>query len=253
MSRLIKMIAALSIFLTLVSNPGIAQASAYGIPIQTLTGDVTGDRQLDQITLYGTKRSPDSPYYEKLNIVVQSSPHHPVIVIPISSGGYNPYMKLCDFNGDEVEDILVGAETGGSAGISDYLLYTVKNNQPLSLPLPQPLTGEGVYKDNYMVYFKINETGKVYKMDTSHRKELYDKEGIYKNGKLLKPTSATINAFGKLEPIHAVTETQCSLIGLQRISGIYNADAIGYLVSLWKWNPHMNKWSLLFSTIEETK
>jgi len=253
--------------MTMVSNPSDAQAvnrsfistkqipdqQQYGIPIQKLTADVTGDHRLDQIVLYGTKQSADSPYYEKLSLVILSASQQQAIVIPVPSGGYNPYMKLCDLNGDEVQDILVGAETGGSSGDSDYFLYTVKNDRPAALPLPQPLTGVGVYQDNYKVKITIKETGKVCILDLSDRKALYDKVGIYKNGKLLKPTSVIINAFSKLEPIHAVSETQCSLVGLQRISGIYNADTIGYIVSLWKWNPHINKWSLLFSTIEQTK
>lgn len=225
----------------------------YGIPIQMQMADVTGDGKQDRIVLYGTKQIQSSPYFDHLSIVIHSESSELATVIPIQGGGYNPYMKLCDLNGDGVADMLIGAETGGSAGTSDYYLFTDKNNDPAALPLPQALSGSGTYMDNYIVTITIKETGKVYKLDLSDRKALYEQEGIYKNGKLVKKTDVIINGFSKLEPIHAVTETQCSLVGLQRISGIYNADTIGYLVSLWKWNHHINKWSLLFSTIEESK
>ncbi|TCZ75328.1 hypothetical protein E0485_18250 [Paenibacillus albiflavus] len=267
MNRMIRALAILMMLVMMVeTNPSDAQAvnrsfkstnqipdQQYGIPIQMLTADVTGDHGADQIVLYGIKNSPDSPYYEKLNVVVVSSNEKKITVTQVPMGGYNPYMKLCDMNGDGIADILVGAETGGSSGDSDYYLFTVKNNKSVSLPLPQPLTGVGVYQDHYLVQITIKETGKVYTLDLSHRKALYDREGIYKNGKLLKPVNVSINAFSKLEPIHAVNETQCSLVGIQRMSGIYNADTIGYIVSLWKWNSYLNNWSLMFASVEPSK
>lgn len=225
----------------------------YGVPIQTIQADVTGNQRPDVVALFGTKKEQGSPYYTSLSVVVQSAGAHQVMVIPVKEGGYNPYIKLCDLNGDGVLDILVGAETGGSAGTSNYYIYTVNHERIMSMPTPQPIAASGAYLNHYKAQIKLGEKGKEIILDLRDRKELYDKEGIYKNGKLLKPTSVLINGFSKLEPTKSGTDTQCSLVGLQRISGIYNADTIGYVTSLWKWNPSMNKWTSLFVTKEPVK
>lgn len=233
--------------------PSVQIDPKYGVPIQTQHADVTGDQRPDVVALFGTKQEQDSPYYNSLSVVVQSAGAHQVMVIPVKEGGYNPYFKLCDLSGDGVLDILVGAETGGSAGTSNYFIYTVNRGQIMSLPTPQPIAATGSYLNHYKAMIKLGEKGKEVILDLRDRKELYDQEGIYKNGKLLKPVKVLVNDFSKLEPTRSGTDTQCSLVGLQRMSGIYNADTIGYVVSLWKWNPSMNKWSSLFVTVESVQ
>lgn len=75
--------------------------------------DVTGDGVLDQVALAGTKMDMNSPYYDKLFIVV-TSPGQTQVVIPLQ-GGYNPNMQFCDFIGEKLPQIYVSAENGEAA------------------------------------------------------------------------------------------------------------------------------------------
>ena len=210
--------------------------------------DVTGDHILDRISLYGQKYNPDTAYYKQLVVEVadRTQPKPAIITLP---GGYNPTMQFCDFNGDNAADIYVSAETGGSAGTSDFYLYTDLNNIPKQLPVPQPLEISGQFQDQYQVSISIKESNKTFTLDLSERKNQYDQAGYYRNGKLITPTNVLPNAYTVLRPVRLSHDGVCSLYGIQRIAGFYNADTIAYVTSLWKW--HTNHWMLLETAVRK--
>ncbi|SDO02111.1 hypothetical protein SAMN04487897_107102 [Paenibacillus sp. yr247] len=216
--------------------------------IQTREIDVTGDRKPDTVSLVGMKMDNNSPYYDKLFIVV-SGPAQTQVVIPLQ-GGYNPQMQFCDFISDKLPQIYVSAETGGSGGLSNYYIYSLKNNVPTAIPLPAPLHVKATFKKNYVVKMKIEETGKSFKVDIKDRKDDYEKFGVYKNGKVAKPIIVNVNDYGLLKPIDEDRDGICELMGAQRISGISNADTLGYATSVWKWQK--GKWILKHSSIVKT-
>ncbi|NEW07501.1 hypothetical protein GK047_15960 [Paenibacillus sp. SYP-B3998] len=215
--------------------------------LQTREIDVTGDGKPDHVALVGTKLDSSSPYYAKLSIVVSGQGQNPV-VIPLK-GGYNPQIVFCDFNGDKLPEIYVAAETGGSGGLSTYYLYSLKNNVPTAIPLPTPLHVDAMFKNNYVVKLKIKETGKSYKIDLKDKKADYDQFGVYKSGKLIKPIIVDVHPYGMLAPIDIEHDGVCELKGVQRISGIANADTIAYVTSIWKWKD--GKWVLKDSSINK--
>ncbi|MEW9699349.1 hypothetical protein [Paenibacillus sp. SI8] len=227
--------------------PPVGPNASQGQLLQTREIDVTGDGKPDNVALFGTKQDNASPYFTKLFIVV-SGPSQTQVVIPLE-GGYNPQLGFCDVNGDRVPEIYVSAETGGSGGLSYYYLYTLKNNVPTAIPLPDPLHVQATFKNNYVVKLKIGETGKSYKIDIKDKKADYDRFGVYKNGRLIKPIIVDVNPYGLLQPIDTNGDGVCELKGIQRITGIANADTIGYVTSLWKWEN--GKWVLRESTIQK--
>jgi hypothetical protein len=209
--------------------------------------DVTGDHVRDQVSLLGEKFSPDTVYYKQLYVeVVDQATQRPSVIE--LQGGYNPKLEFCDFNGDKVSDIYVSAETGGSAGTSDYYLYTALNNKPKALPVPQPLTISGQFHDHYLVSISIKEHNMTYTLDLSNRKKTYDQAGYYKDGKLVTPTDVLPNTFSILNPVDRDRDGVCELYGVQRISGFYNADTIAYAISLWKW---YGVWKQTAGTVQE--
>ncbi len=216
--------------------------------IQAREIDVTGDGKLDSVGLVGMKLDAASPYYAKLFIVVLGQGQNQVVV-PLE-GGYNPKMSFCDFNGDKLPEIFVSAETGGSGGLSNYYLYSLKGNVPTALPLPDPLHVTSMFKSNYAVKLKVKETGKSFKVDLKDKKADYDQFGVYNNGKLIKPVIVDVHGYGLLQPMDIDRDGVCELRGVQRITGISNADTIGYVNSLWKWKD--GKWVLKNATIKKT-
>ncbi|MEC0229170.1 hypothetical protein [Paenibacillus alba] len=228
--------------------PSSPQPSQQGQLVQTREIDVTGDGKPDTVALIGSKLDPNSPYFDKLYIVVSGQGQQQV-VIPLE-GGYNPHMQFCDFIGDKLPQIYVAAETGGSGGLSYYYIYSLKNNVPTAIPLPEPLRVKSTFKKNYKVLLKIEETGKSFKIDLMDRKDDYEKFGIYKDGKVIKPLIVNVDGYGALKPIDKDRDGICELMGIQRITGIANADTIGYANSIWKWKK--GKWALKEASITQT-
>ncbi|NOV02575.1 hypothetical protein [Paenibacillus planticolens] len=228
------------------AQPG--QQGQQGQLIQTRDIDVTGDGVKDHVALVGSKLDMNSPYYDKLFIVV-SSPGQTQVVIPLQ-GGYNPNMQFCDFIGEKLPQIYVSAENGGSGGLSTFYMYSLKNNVPTAIPLPEPLRVHATFKNNYVVKMKIEATGKSFKIDIKDRKDDYEKFGVYKNGKVVKPITVSVDAYSLLMPVDKKGDGNCELKGVQRITGIANADTLGYATSVWKW--HKGRWILKESAVVKT-
>jgi hypothetical protein len=228
-------------------HPGHASPAAV---IQTQEGDVTGDKKLDTVVLKGQKMDPNSGFYDKLFIEVNNAADNKKSEVTLQ-GGYTPKMRLCDFNGDKIDDVYVSAATGGSGGYTDTYIYSFKKNKPVSLGVPTPLAITGSFEDNYVVKFIIPEQKKTVFVDVKDHKDIYDQAGIYLNNKVVKPTAAMVGAFSELRPIDADKDGICELVGIQRISGVYNADTIAYGLSLWKYDK--KKWKLMNSIVVKAK
>jgi len=219
------------------------------LTIQTDEKDVTGDRRPDHIMLLGRKIDPSSPYFKRLVILVDNKAGKTVTLIP-AIGGYNPKMQFCDFTGDKVNDILVSAETGGSGGTSDYTIASVKDGKPVKLPVPKPLDIKGQLTDGYKANITIVNTNQTVTIDLMDHKQTYDQAGVYKDGKLVKPVEVMVNGYGALKPVDIDRDGTCELVGIQRISGIANADTIAYATSVWKWDK--DHWKLLKAEVKKT-
>lgn len=228
--------------------PPPPQTTQQGQLVQTREIDVTGDGKPDTVSLIGMKSDNSSPYYDKLFITVLG-PTQTQVVIPLE-GGYNPQMDFCDFIQDKLPQIYVSAETGGSGGLSNYYIYSLKNNVPTAIPLPSPLHVKATFKKNYVVRMKIEETGKSFKIDIKDRKDDYEKFGVYKNGRVVKPIIVDVNPYNLLRAVDEDRDGVCELKGVQRITGIANADTLGYVTSVWKWKK--GKWNLKESSVAKT-
>lgn len=216
--------------------------------IQTREIDVTGDGKLDLVSLVGLKSDMNSPYYDKLFISVVGQGQAQV-VIPLE-GGYNPRMDFCDFIHDMLPQIYVTSDTGGSGGFTSNYIYSLKNNVPTNIPMPEPLHVKATFKNNYKVKMKIEETGKSFTLDISDRKEAYEQFGVYNQGKIVKPIIVNVDAYSLLKPVDVNKDGFCELKGVQRITGIANSDTLGYVTSLWRW--HKGKWQLKKAAVVPT-
>ena len=76
---------------------------------------------------------------------------------------------------------------------------------------------------------KIEETGKSFTLDIADRKDAYEQFGIYNNGKVVKPVIVSVDVYSLLKPIDVDSDGFCELKGVQRITGISNADTLGYV------------------------
>ncbi|WP_409341287.1 hypothetical protein [Paenibacillus sp. MBLB4367] len=218
--------------------------------IQRSVADVTGDGKPDSVLLLGHKLEADSPYFDHLYVAVDDPANQSYLLFQ-SEGGYAPQLAFCDVNGDKAADMLVSASTGGSGGTSDYYLFSAKDNKPVKMPLPSPLAITGSLQNGYKAKITVPETGKTYTIDLRDRKKIYDEAGVYKNGRLVKPVEVSVNAFSELKPVVIDKDGVCELSGVQRITGVANADTIAYAYSVWKWSGQ--EWRLAKAEVVKAK
>lgn len=206
-------------------------------------GDVNGDRIPDNVYLTGV-RTPNSPFIKNITLVIQDGIKGHFFRVPLSeNAGYKPRLFLGDFTGDDVSDILISIDSGGSGAIMYHYIYSFVENVPQLLfdfnSYNQEYKYEVTYLDNYRVEVVSNKNGKKYIIDISNRSEEYLREIYNENGKLKKPINGFVNPLSGLYPVDFDSDNVYELLAYQKIAGRYNADSLGYVLNTLKWNGSM--------------
>lgn len=206
--------------------------------------DVTGDGQAEKITLYGIPIEENEAFYKEIWAIITLNDGKEIRVD--YEGGYEPKLDFVDLNHDGIDDILYSSATGGSGGIYNFALHTVKQGKLEEIPLPIPLQVESAFKDGFKAIMVIPGIKKPIKIDLSDRKEQYISSGLYqKNGKLNEPTELMLDPIALFEIIEI--GEQYGLKSVRQVSGAYHADGIGRIEVKWlyengKWNPIEVQW-----------
>ncbi|MBM7583909.1 hypothetical protein JOC86_000446 [Bacillus pakistanensis] len=215
--------------------------------IDTYEVDVTGNGKPDKIVLWG-KPFPDALYYNKVwsEIITDDKKSFQIDY----EGGYEPKIEFIDFNHDGVKDLLQSSAAGGSGGLYHFTLYTLANNTLTDIGLPESLTIQAHFEDNYKASITFEDTNQSYTVDLSDRKEEYNRLGLYHNGRLNEPTELMVVPYAFFEPVKIKGKEGYGLKGNQQISGAYHADGIGFAASYWYYEN--GKWVLQKIVWEET-
>lgn len=225
-----------------LNNIVLADTSAH--TILEYRHDVTGDGKPEKITLFGIRFANNAAYYKKIwaEIAIQKGKH-----IKINyEGGYEPKLEFADLNHDGVDDILYSSATGGSGGLYNYALHTVKNAKRLEIPLPEGLQIEGSFQKNFKAVLQIPGIKKPIRLDLRSRKADYLRLGLYqKNGLLNEPTELMIDPIAFFDVVKM--DKGYGLKSYRQVSGAYHADRLGTVETLWyyengTWNPVDVQW-----------
>lgn len=210
--------------------------------------DISGDGIDEVIVLKGVPYQEDDSFLKKIFIEVAGS-NGKLYTFPLESGS-KASLLLVDLNDDGIKDIFSTVLTGGSSGVIINSLFSLKNFIHTVLPLPEPLEMEGKFLNGYKAEVKLVQTGKTYLFHLRDRMNYYKKLGFYFKGKLNEPAELTINPFNSLEPI-PLKNGKIGLLGLQRVTGVANADTIATVES--KWVYENGKWKLLGTEVMKQK
>lgn len=216
-------------------------------------GHILGSMELDTVYIKGDTLSEASGYAENMELVIlegKSSTERTIELKDIA--GYNFTVFLGDFTGDKKDDILIRGLYGGSAGLSYNLLYSYNNgNYNLIFDGAKfiedyPCNAE--YENNYKVKVSSIKLNTSYLIDISKEDKLYldliyDKDGIFK--KNVTPIVYDISA---VNPVDYGLWKYYGLVISQRIIGQSNADTLGILETLIRWD--QGKFRILSQGVE---
>ena len=157
---------------------------------------------------------------------------------PEENAGYSPAVTLADFTGDGVKEIFLGIDSGGSGAFGYYYIYGLSSGKVNTLldfsTLPGDYSAE--YSDGYKVTitytpekrnFFITLSGK----DGEYLDTLYNADGTLK-----KPTAANVSRVNNVYPFFSNTKNKFDILVLRRITGLYNADSLGYTEDFMTYN-----------------
>ncbi|NQD67074.1 hypothetical protein HP456_14255 [Bacillus haikouensis] len=211
------------------------------LTVKSYSKDVTGDGKTDKIELKAIPYSPDALFLKEVWAEITTSNGSEMRID--YEGGYEPQIKYVDLNHDGIKDMLFSTATGGSGGLYYMALHTLADNKLLNLGLPEGLTIQAQFQDNYKSVITFTDTNQSYTIDLRDRKEEYERLGIYTDGKLNEPMELIVSPLAFFEPSKIKGKTDKGLKGYQQISGAYKADGIGTAESYWYYEN--DKWNLV--------
>ncbi|WP_244440901.1 hypothetical protein [Neobacillus jeddahensis] len=203
-------------------------------------GDIDGDGVLDNVLLTAHKTA-DSPFWQQITLVIQNGRTHQdqQITLP-NNGGYNPTLFLGDFTGNKVDDILVVIDSGGSSGSIYAYVFSQMNGQMRQIFDSETFNVTYQYEVNYDNQYKATVLSKnvkeQYVLDLTYKGKEYLGEIYTPKGELKAPIEGWVNPLSGLYPIDFNRDGTNELLAYQRIAGRYNADGLGYVETVLKWN-----------------
>ena len=210
--------------------------------------DVTGDNKNDKVFIKGIPYEEGTQFLKEVILEIEAS--NGKIFKANLEDGYDPTVHYVDLNHDGIKDMFISINTGGSGGISNYFLYTLKDFSLSNLEVPEPLMINGQFLNGYKASITIQDTNQSYTFDLRNRADDYERLGLFQNGKLSEPTELMIDPYSTLKPIK-LSSNRYGLMGIQGISGAYHADRIAFVESVWEYEA--GRWNLKKTKILETK
>ncbi|PFO07484.1 spore coat protein [Bacillus sp. AFS076308] len=203
-------------------------------------GDIDGDGIKDNVYLSAVK-TPDSPFWKDITLVVQNGrTHHYDHIRFKNNAGYNPTLFLGDFTGKKGEDILVVIDTGGSAGTIYAYIFSYMNGQIRQIFDSDAFNDSYKYDVTYENQYKAKVTSyhlrEKYILDLTNKGKEYLSEIYNPQGILKAPINGWVNPLSGLYPIDFNRDNRYELEAYQRIAGRYNADSLGSVQTVLKWN-----------------
>ncbi len=226
---------------TLYQYPYVYRQPVFSRAIITAArGDVTGDGVADEVFLTGNQTS-GSPLWRNIILVIRDGKTHQERQIQLHNNiGYNPSLFLADVTGNQTEDVAVVIDTGGSGGSIYAYVFAYMNRQFRQIFNSDSFNDEFKYSVSYQNQYKASVISQrqheQYILDLTYKGRDYLNE-IYTNQGVLKaPIEGWVNPLSGLYPVDFNRDGVYELLAYQRIAGRYNADSLGYVQTVLKWN-----------------
>lgn len=217
--------------------------------LQTAIGDVDNDGKNENVALYGIKFTKGASYYKELYVVVRDEKNAKVEnSFELEFGGYVPRLILSNITAKKSCEIVVSAPTGGSGGMVDYSIWSLKNNflnEIFSREDNDGIELEGEFLPDYKAKFYFPLAEKAIITDLPRGPRAYIQAGLYDTqGNLLKNhIKPYMQGIINLLPIDTNGDGVSELLFTQKIVGLYSADTLGYVVGSLRYDGYT--WNLI--------
>lgn len=203
-------------------------------------GDLTGNGFLDTVYLTGEKTE-GSPFWQNITLNVLYQHENTLERIDLNqNAGYNPTIFLGDFTGDQVDDILVVIDTGGSGGTIYSFVFSYEQGNMRQIfnveEFNETTKYEVHYENQYQVRVISAYPNKQYILDLTYKGEEYLSEIYDDDGILIEPIEGWVDSVNGLYPIDFARDGTYELMAFQEIAGRYHADGLGYVQTVLKWD-----------------
>ncbi|WML39861.1 hypothetical protein RCG19_22280 [Neobacillus sp. OS1-2] len=243
---LLVMVSFFLLSITAITGVYAIEEKAKVITISEEKADISGDDIDEVILLKGIPYQDDDSYLKEIYLEIAGS-NGKVITFPLESGS-KASLQLTDLNHDGIKDLYASVLTGGSGGIVNNYLYSLKNFVHNNLTIPEPLEMDAKFLNGYKAEIKLLQTDKTYLFDLKDRKKYYKKLGFYYKGKLNEPTELSVNPYSSLKPFQ-LKDGNMGLKGIQRVTGVANADTIALVETTWTYEN--DQWKLLNVNVKQ--
>lgn len=210
--------------------------------IQEALMDLDGDKKKEFVTLLGKRVDGNGLYFEDIKLLIEVDKNKMGLIIPLPkeiNSGFMPKFSLIDFTGDKTPELLIELPTGGSGGIINCVVYTLKNSKAkVIFDSGQNYLAEieGYYQKGFKAEIRIKNSKISQTFDLSNSKEDLIQLGAFnKYGEVQKTNDIWLNSFGQLKAIDIDKDGTLELQTVQAIKASANYFTVGYIMSYWKW------------------
>ncbi len=152
-----------------------------------------------------------------------------------SDGGYEPRMRIADFDGDGIGEILVEAWTGEQGGRVALHVFSLAGKRPrllLNPDHPPAFPAIGWFGRGRTAEVRFPSLRRRYRLDLKGRTRAYAEAGIYEGDALLRPVRLQLSGYGRGSAERTPSGT--FLETLQVLKGISPSDSLAEVRVLWR-------------------
>ena len=213
-----------------------------GNVISQVKGDVDGDGKEEIVMLMGNSVVDKSSYMGNLYVVSKDPVTGKVkgFVRPKDLGGYNAYLSLTDVTGNDVQNVLITAPSGGKEGVRDYRILDFSDNSPREIFTQEENRGVtmlGTFLPDFKARLYFPSINKEIIADVSDKKEVYEHLNVYDKDGSLKTSGVEpfIQELDSLVTLDINDDGIDDVITTQKVLGTTNGDVLGYVRAVWEY------------------